>query len=66
MLRGGYAKIYEKNLLSDFLVDEFMENHAISPSLRGIGFKDRNFRGIFLGKEVPKTIFFTNAVNTAA
>jgi hypothetical protein len=34
-----------------------MENYAIMPPLRGIGFKDRSFVGIFLGKEVVKTIF---------
>jgi len=37
-----------------------MEFYAIMPSLRGIGFKDRNFEGIFLGNEVPKTIFYKN------
>jgi hypothetical protein len=39
-----------------WLVVKFIEIYAIMPSLRGIGFKDRNFGGIFLGKEVPKTI----------
>jgi len=34
-----------------------MENYAIMPPLRPIGFKDRSFWGIFLGKEVVKTIF---------
>jgi hypothetical protein len=34
-----------------------MENYAIIPSLRGIGFKDRNFGGIFLGKMVPSPFF---------
>jgi hypothetical protein len=43
-----------------------MENYAIKPSLRGIGFKARNLGGIFLGREVPKTIFLTKAVKTAA
>jgi hypothetical protein len=33
-----------------------MGNYNIKPSLRGISFKDRNFGGILLGKEVPKTI----------
>jgi len=27
------------------------------PSLRGIGFKDRNFGGISLAKEVPQPVF---------
>jgi len=53
MLKGGYAKIYEKILLSDFLVEKF---YAIILSLRGMRFKDRNSRGIFLGNQVPKTI----------
>ena len=33
-----------------------MENYAIILALKGIDFKDRNFEGIFLGKEVTKTI----------
>jgi hypothetical protein len=36
------------------------------PLMGGIGFNVRNFGGIFLGKEVPKTIFLTKAVKTAA
>jgi len=47
----------KKSLLSGFLVEKFMENYAIMPPLRRIGFKDRSFVGIFLGKEVVKTIF---------
>jgi len=29
-----------------------MANYAIMPLLRGVGFNDRNFWGIFLGKEL--------------
>jgi hypothetical protein len=39
------------------MVDKFMENYAIMSPVRGIGFKDRTFVGIFLGKEVVKSIF---------
>jgi hypothetical protein len=53
---GQVCQNFRKNPLSGFLVDNFMEFYAIMLSLRGIGFKDRNFRGIFLGNEVPKTI----------
>jgi hypothetical protein len=38
--------------------DKFREIYAIMPSLRGIGFKDRNFGGFLMGKGVPKTIFW--------
>jgi len=44
-----HAKIFEDILLSDFWSDKLMENFAIMPSLRGIGFKARNLGGIFLG-----------------
>jgi hypothetical protein len=30
------------------------------PSLRGIGFQNRNFGGFFQGKDIPKTIFCRN------
>jgi hypothetical protein len=34
-----------------------MENYAIIPSLRGIGFKNRNLREFSTGREVVKIIF---------
>jgi len=41
---GHYAKIVEDILLSVFLGDKLMENFAIMPSLRGIGFKAKNLK----------------------
>jgi len=39
-----YAKIFEDILLSDFLGDKLMENYAIMPSLKEIGFKAKNLK----------------------
>jgi hypothetical protein len=46
-----------KNLPADFLVDKLMENYAIMPSLRGIGFKARNFGGFSRTKSCQKTFW---------
>jgi len=43
--------------MSDLLVNKFMENYAIVPSLKEIGFKNRNFRGLSPSKEAPKPFF---------
>lgn len=40
MPMGRYAKLFAKITISDFLVDKFMENYAIMPSLKGIGFRN--------------------------
>jgi len=66
VLVGKYAKIYEKIILSDLLVDKFIKFYAITLSLRSIAFKERNSRGIFLGKGLPKTIFLTASAKPAA
>ena len=54
---GRYVQICEKLPLSGGLFYKFVENYATMPPLRGIGFKDRGFGGIFLGKEVPRPVF---------
>ena len=54
---GRFVQICEKMPLPSGFFDKFVENYATMPPLRGIGFKDRSFGGIFLGKEVPKPFF---------
>jgi len=49
-----------------FLVDKLMEFYAIMPSVRGIAFIGRDFRGIFLSEKVPKKHFGTAVAKTAA
>jgi len=63
---GKYVQICEKMPLSGGFFDKFVENYATMPLLRGIGFKDRNFGGIFLGQRGLQNPFFTKAVKTAA
>jgi hypothetical protein len=48
-------KFFEDILLSDFLGDKLMENFAIMPSLRVIGFKAKNLKlkGNFPGQRGP-------------
>jgi hypothetical protein len=57
-MRFRYAKIPEKYPLSGFLVDKFREIYGSIPSLKGIGFKNRNFGGFFPGNVVPKPFFY--------
>jgi hypothetical protein len=64
-LRGRYAKIYEKILLSDFSVDKFMEFYATMPSLKGSGLKNRNLKGFFPSEKVPKNHFGTAVAKAA-
>jgi hypothetical protein len=39
------------------MLDKYIENYAIMPSMEVMGFKDRNFGGVSQHKGVPKTIF---------
>jgi hypothetical protein len=52
---AGIAKFLEKN--SVWWVYKFMENYAIMPSLKGIGFKNKNSGRFFSSQEVAKTVF---------
>ena len=52
---AGMQKFLRKPLCPAGELNKFMENYAIILLLEGISFKNRNFVGLFRGKEVPKT-----------
>ena len=57
---GHYAKIFEDILLSDFLGDKLMEDYAIMPSMKEIGFKAKNLKlkgNFFWAKRSLKPFF---------
>ena len=55
--RGRYAIIFEKNPLSGWWVDKFMEIYAIIAGDRQFGYKRGKLSGLTSVREIPKTFF---------